>query len=93
MSESDKSDLRDAAEQLQSAREHTDDPETAERLDSSADQLRKMIDADRGPDHGRLDRLMHNLRDVESDLDGDAAEAVGAALSSVRSYRETVEGV
>lgn len=93
MTESDKSDLRDAADELQSARERTDDPETAERLDGSADQLRKMIDAERGPDHGRLDRLMHNLRDVESDLDGEAAEAVGTALSYVRSYRETVEGV
>lgn len=93
MTESDKSDLRDAADELQSAREQTDDSETAERLDSSTDQLQKMIDADRGPDHGRLARLTHSLQDIESDLDGDAAESVGAALSHVRSYRETVEGV
>lgn len=93
MTERDKSELRDAADELQSARERTDDPEIAERLGSSTDQLQKMIDADRGPDHGQLARLTHNLGDVKSDLDGEAAEAVEAALSSVRSYRETVEGV
>ena len=90
---SDKDELRDAIDELQDARGLTDDPETAERIDSSVDQLQKMLDADRGPDHGRLDRLMHNLRDVETDLDGDAAEAVGSTLAHVRAYRETVEGV
>lgn len=93
VSENDRSDLRDAADELQTARERASDPETAERLDRSTDQIRKMLDADRGPDHGRLDRLMHTLRDVETDLDGEAAEAVGSALEHVRSYRETVDGV
>jgi uncharacterized membrane protein YccC len=93
MSETDESELRAAADDLQSAREQVSDSETTERLERSTDQLQQMIDAERGPDHGRLDRLMHNLRDVESDLNGDAAETVGSALSHVRAYRETVEGV
>jgi len=52
-----------------------------------------MADADRGPDHGRLDRLTHDLRDAEAELDGEAVAAVGSAIAHVRAYRETVEGV
>lgn len=93
MFESDKDELRDAIDELQDARRLADDPETAERIDSSVDQLQRMLDADRDPDHGRLDRLMHDLRDVETDLDGDTAEAVESTLAHVQAYRETVEGV
>lgn len=93
MAESDKSGLREAADRLASVRESTADAETAERLETLTEQVRKMADADRGPDHGRLDRLMHNLREVAEDLDSDNAEEVNDALEHVRSYRETVEGV
>lgn len=93
MTESDESDLREAANRLDSVREATSDEEAAERLETLTEQVRKMADADRGPDHGRLDRLMHNLREVADDLEGENAEGVNDALSRVRSYRETVEGV
>lgn len=89
----DRSELREAAEKLDAAREHTDDGDARERLATYAEQVEKLVDADRGPDHGRLDRLTHNLRDVQGNLADDAAESVDAALAHVRAYRETVEGV
>lgn len=93
MADNDTTELRDAAETLAEVRERIADDEDAERLDGFADQLRQMADADRGPDHGRLDRVMHGLREIAADLDGDEADAVTDARSQVRSYRETVEGV
>lgn len=93
MSNEDKTELRNAAESLDSAREHTENAAAADRLDGFADRVRKMADADRGPDHGSLARLEHGLQDVRSDLGEEAAEAVDAALSHARAYRETVEGV
>ncbi|WP_132058679.1 DUF7553 family protein [Halorussus amylolyticus] len=93
MTENPREDLRDAAEGLDAVRETVSNAETADRLGTFAEQLRRMADAKRGPDHGRLDRLMHGLREVEADLSGEESEAVGSALAHVRAYRETVEGV
>jgi hypothetical protein len=94
MPDDDRTDLREAADELDAARdEAAADAEVADRLESLAGQLRKMADADRGPDHGRLDRLTHDLRDAEAELDGEAVAAVGSAIAHVRAYRETVEGV
>ncbi|WP_276302446.1 DUF7553 family protein [Halorussus lipolyticus] len=93
MADNDTTELRDAGEELTAVSERISDDETAERLDGFADQLRQMADADRGPDHGRLDRVMHGLREIAADLDGEDADAVTEARSRVRSYRETVEGV
>jgi hypothetical protein len=93
MSDDDRNELHAAAETLDDLRAEVSDAETAERVESFADQLRTMADADRGPDHGRLARLEHNLRDLQSDLDGEEAETVGSALDHAKAYRETVEGV
>jgi hypothetical protein len=93
MTEDDRNDLRTAADTLAEVPEGVSDAETADRVDAFADQLRDMADADRGPDHGRLDRVMHCLREIADELDGEACEAVADARSHVRSYRETVEGV
>ncbi|MFC7078753.1 DUF7553 family protein [Halorussus caseinilyticus] len=89
----DRSELRTAAEKLHEAREGTDHADAAERLETYAEQVETMADADRGPDHGRLARLEHNLHDVQSDLDADATEAVKSALEHAQAYRSTVEGV
>lgn len=88
-----RTELRQAAERLDSTREDSSDDENRERLASLAERLRKMADAERGPDHGTLARLEHNLQDVQSSLDGEQAERVQSALGDVRAYRETVEGV
>jgi hypothetical protein len=93
MANDDRSDLREAATELDAAREAAADAAAADRLESLADRVRSMADADRGPDHGQLDRLMHSLREVEADLDGEAVAAMGSAIAHVRAYRETVEGV
>ena len=97
MSENSRDQLRQAADRLDDVRERTSDDEVAERLDSLAGKLRKMVDADRGPDHGRLARIQHTIDDIEGDLataDPDAAgDDLDAALERVVSYRETVQGV
>jgi hypothetical protein len=93
MTDDDRSDLRAAADTLGEVRERVSDSETADRIDTFTDQLRNMADADRGPDHGRLDRVMHGLREVAEELGDENSEAVADARSHVRSYRETVEGV
>lgn len=93
MTDKKKVELGNAAESLESARESTENAEAAERLDGFADRLQTLADADRGPDHGTLARLEHGLQDVQSDLGDDAVESVETALSHVRAYRETVEGV
>lgn len=93
MTDSERSELREAASKLESVREDSSDSEIGERLETLTAQVEKMADADRGPDHGQLDRLMHNLREVAGDLDSENAAGVNDALEHVRSYRETVEGV
>lgn len=85
--------LRKAADRLESAREYTDDPETDERLVNYAERLRKMADADHGPDHGRLDRLTHNVRDLEDDLEAEGTNTLEQVVAHINAYRETVDGV
>ncbi|NHN61447.1 MULTISPECIES: hypothetical protein [Halorussus] len=89
----DRTHLRTAADELDELAGTVSNEDAADRLDGLADRLTSMADADRGPDHGSLDRLTHNLREVREDLDDEAAETVDAALGRVREYRETVEGV
>jgi len=93
VTEDDGSDLWTATDTLAEVRERVSDDETADRLGAFADRLRRMADAGRGPDHGRLDRVMYGLREIADELDGENAEAVKNARSHVRSYRETVDGV
>jgi hypothetical protein len=63
------------------------------QLYEQADQLARLADADRGPDHGRLARHEHVLTDVASEAGDDVTAKVEAALDAVRDYRSTVEGV
>jgi hypothetical protein len=93
MADNDRTPLRNASDALTEAREATDDAEARDRLESYAEQADSMAAADRGPDHGRLARFEHGLTDVREDLDAEGAKLVDEALSQVRAYRETVEGV
>ena len=93
MSKDDRTELRTAAEKLRDAQNETSNADAADRLESLAEQVEKLADAERGPDHGRLARLEHNLQDVQGDLDDEGAALVDEALSHERAYRETVEGV
>lgn len=93
MTDDRRTELREAAESLDAARERATGGEVANRLEGFADRVRRMADADRGPDHGSLARLEHGLQDVRDELDEEGAAAVGEALEHARAYRETVEGV
>ena len=85
--------LVSASEELKQVSGRVDDGEVRERLENQSEQLRKLAAADNGPDHGRLDRHMHALSDLQGQVDDDLAERIDHARESVRAYRETVEGV
>lgn len=67
--------------------------DASERLESHAETLRKLANADHGPDHGRLDRIMHGLSELGEEVGDDAADHVSRAYDHVEAYRETVSGV
>lgn len=82
--------LRKAAERLENARDDTEDPETDEQLATYAEQLHNMADAEKGPDHGRLARITHNVRDLDGAIESSDVEQV---VTHINAYRETVQGV
>lgn len=64
-----------------------------ERHAEQADQLARLAEQPRGPDHGRLDRHQRVLRHVGADVDDVAAERIDEAIDLIARYRETVPGV
>jgi len=68
-------------------------PEAAESLRELADQLHRLADADRGPDHGRLARIEAKLDDVQTGESDDVAVTIDEALDEIHAFRETIEGV
>ncbi|WP_458185968.1 DUF7553 family protein [Haladaptatus sp. NG-WS-4] len=84
--------LVQAAEELKQA-SATVSGETEDRLVSQADSLRTLAQADRGPDHGRLDRIMHALSELKAEVDDETAERIDSAYDHVEAHRETVSGV
>ncbi|WP_423743683.1 hypothetical protein V5735_11690 (plasmid) [Haladaptatus sp. SPP-AMP-3] len=81
-----------AAEELKQASADTTG-EVKERLESQADSLHSLAEADHGPDHGRLDRIMHALSELEDDVDEGTAKRIDSAYDHVKAHRETVGGV
>ncbi|MEY7849295.1 hypothetical protein AB7C87_08860 [Natrarchaeobius sp. A-rgal3] len=67
--------------------------DVAERLESQASQFERMAEADRDPDHGKLARHEHVLREIAEDAGGEVSDHVDDALESIRAFRETLEGV
>lgn len=84
--------LRRASELLREASEHADG-DLRDRLYEQSDQLARLATAERGPDHGRLDRHMNALYEMLDETDGEVHERVRSAREAVSAYRETVEGV
>jgi ABC-type transporter Mla subunit MlaD len=88
--------LQRAAESMHTAADavaHVDE-DAAQRLTDLAEQTDGLAEADRGPDHGRLARLLTALDEVKEGLDkGDAADAIDEAKAALTAYRETVDGV
>lgn len=64
----------------------------SERLREQAEELEKLSNQDRGPDHGQIARYQQKLRDIKEDAPS-VADAVDEANERLNEYRETVEGV
>ncbi|WP_227352905.1 DUF7553 family protein [Haladaptatus salinisoli] len=84
--------LIQAAEELKEASASVSG-ETKDRLESQAESLRGLAEAEHGPDHGRLDRIMHVLSELKNDVDEETAERIDSAYDHVKAHRETVSGV
>ena len=84
--------LTRVAEALRSAADEADAPESRDRLRDQAEQFETMAGAARGPDHGRLARHEHILKEIK-DTDPDAGTYIENALDAIHAYRETLEGV
>ncbi len=87
-----RTELATAGDLLASAAEDAG-PDARETLTDIADQLRRLADADRGPDHGRLARIEAKLDTVQTSESDEVAVAIDEALDEIHAYRETVEGV
>jgi hypothetical protein len=87
-----RAELADASDELRQAAELVTGEER-ERLYEQADAFADAAVADHGPDHGKLARHLHILREIEEAIDDDAAEHVETARDLVSTYREGVEGV
>jgi hypothetical protein len=85
--------LQAASEALRQAAEETDDEELEERAYNQSLELAELATADRGPDHGRLDRHRHVLLEIKEAAGSGVAELVDEAMEQIRSYREGVSGV
>lgn len=85
--------LQSASGDLRDASELTDDEDAAATLADQAEQFDRLATREQGPDHGRLARHENALTEVMDSLEGEALDLVESALASIRSYRETVEGV
>ncbi|GAA0223819.1 hypothetical protein ACFFQF_09170 [Haladaptatus pallidirubidus] len=84
--------LVQAAEELKHASTNVSG-DVKDRLESQADTLSDLAEADHGPDHGRLDRIMHSLSELKSDVDEETEERIESAYDHVKAHRETVSGV
>ena len=86
--------LPTAARSLREASEAASDEDVSERLESQAIQFESLAADDRGPDHGRLARHEHILAEIsDEEGDGPVVEHIGEALTAIKTYRETLEGV
>lgn len=92
MGDPDPEHLRRAADHFDAAAEAAGG-EAGERLAGFADQCRTLADRDRGPDHGRLARILTPLSDIEPAVGDEAADRVRRAREELTTYREDVEGV
>jgi len=84
--------LREASDLLSGAADRTSG-ESSERLEAFADQLDRMVEAGRDPDHGRLATVLLKLDDIADEAEGDVAATIQEAREHVTEFRKTVEGV
>lgn len=85
--------LRRAREHLRSAATESEDADRRERMETIANQLDRLSEADHGPDHGRLARFENALLEITEDAPDAVVEDVTAAHEQLKEYRAGVEGV
>ena len=85
--------LTAASETLRATSEDVANEAARERLTDQADQLAKLADGERGPDHGRLARHENALAEIKALLGPEHEGKIDEALNQMRAYRETVEGI
>lgn len=82
-----------ASDVLTEIAEDVEDESIRERLTNQAEQLVRLAEQDRGPDHGRLARHQQTLRELKAAVDADTAARIDTVNEHIVAYRETVEGV
>lgn len=82
-----------ASDVLTEIADDVEDESIRERLTTQADQLVRLAEQDRGPDHGRLARHQQTLRELKAAVDADTAARIDTVNEHIVAYRETVEGV
>jgi hypothetical protein len=86
-------------EQLQTAADHlraASDAvggEAADRLTGLAERLANQATAERGPDHGTMARMQHQLDEISDEVDDETAALIDEARAAISDYRSTVDGV
>jgi hypothetical protein len=84
--------LADASDELRQAAE-TATGDTRERIYEQAEAFADAAVADEGPDHGKLARHLHVLREIEDNVGEEATAHVETARELLSEYREGVDGV
>lgn len=84
--------LVEAAEEVNSAREATSDPDVGDRLDALSDQLRAQADRDAPPALGVLDRIHVKLREIEQQTDeATVTESIERARQELLTFLGTLD--
>jgi hypothetical protein len=84
--------LQAASDDLRAAAEAASG-ELQSRIYDQSNQLAELAAAERGPDHGRLDRHMNILAEIAEETEGDVKSHVESARENVREYRTGVAGI
>ncbi len=84
--------LTDAADEVDTAKEATPDPEARNRLETLGTQLRSQANRNATPALGALDRIHVKLRNIEGQTDEPAVtEAIERAREDILAFLETLD--
>lgn len=81
-----------ASDALSEAADHASGDRSAQLIDVS-ETLGDLAEREPKPDHGRLARIEYTLRELKESSDEALVDNVNDALSQIKEYRKTVEGV
>lgn len=81
-----------ASDALGKAADHASSDRSTQ-LAAVSETMATLAEREPGPDHGRLARIEYTLRELKESADEDVADKVDDALSHIKEYRKTVQGV